>query len=105
MEEISRDEFEQLVKDHLENEDECRWCFAVDLERVKGTLIAKYDFPDAMLLHYRCSRCGSEFTHHCHIWSAEQVKEIIFRLHPELGNQVDEDIFNEIIDRVYPGKS
>lgn len=79
--------------------------FAVDLERVKGTLIAKYDFPDAMLLHYRCSRCGGEFTHHCPMWSSEQVEKITFRLHPELGNQVDEDIFDEIIDRVYPRKS
>ena len=102
MEEISKDEFEQLVKDHLENEDECRWCFAVDLERVTGTLIAKYSFPDAMLLHYRCSRCGSEFTNYGEGWSEEYVKEIIFRLHPELGNQIDEDILREIMHRVCP---
>jgi len=47
----------------------------------------------------------SEFTNYSEGWSEDYVEAIIFRLHPELGNQVDEDIFNEIIDRVYPGKS
>jgi len=40
----------ELFRNHLEQGvDECRWCFAVDLERVKGDEIARYTLTAVLL--------------------------------------------------------
>jgi len=49
---MGEEQLKQLIKDHSEaSEEECRWCFAIDLQRVKVEEIAQYDFPDATLVH------------------------------------------------------
>ena len=49
MREITEDQLNQLTKDHIEDgETECRWCFAIDLQRVKANIIAQHDFPDTV---------------------------------------------------------
>ena len=102
--EIDEDQLNQLIKAPLEEGiDECRWCFAVDLETVKGNEIARYDFPDATLLHFSCPRCGSEFSQYINRWSETYVKEKIHKLHPELGGIISDELFREVNDRVlYP---
>ena len=38
----------QLIKEHREEgETECRWCFAIDLQRVKANIIGQHNFPIA----------------------------------------------------------
>lgn len=94
---------DELTKAHLEAvEPECRWCFAVDMQRVKGNKIARYDFPDAMLLHLSCPRCGGEFSEYIEGWNADYVMNILSKLHPELKNNLEEKLFTEINLRVFP---
>ncbi len=94
-------EIQQLIKARLEEgETECRWCFAVDLERIKGKEIAMHFYTDAFLVHLRCPRCGGEFTLYSTGWGEDYLKERIFKLHPELEDRIDDRLFNEINDRV-----
>jgi hypothetical protein len=54
---MDKEQIRKHTRAHLEyGIDECRWCFAVDLRRVKAIEIACYDTPDATLLHYYCPR-------------------------------------------------
>jgi len=100
---LDKHQIKELVKAHLEAEEpECRWCFAVDMQRVKGKIIAQYNFPDGMVLHLSCPRCGGEFSYYAEIWEADYLKNIIFKLHPELENNVADELFKEINDRVFP---
>ena len=100
---MNTNEVTKIIKDHLEDgETECRWCFAVDLQRIKGGIIAQYDFPDATLLHLRCPRCGGEFSHYFHAWGEDYLKDIISKLHPAFEGRIDDKLFNEINDRVWP---
>ncbi|GAG97890.1 unnamed protein product [marine sediment metagenome] len=93
----------QLIKAHLaEGETECRWCFAVDMQRIKGDIIAAYNYPDCTLVHLSCPRCDGEFTLYFHAWGEDYLKDIICKLHPELEDRIDDDLFNEINDRVWP---
>lgn len=95
--------FAELAKAHLEAwELECRWCFAIDLQRVKGEVIAQYNFPDAMVLHLLCPRCGAEFSYYAEVWEEDYLKNLIFKLHPELIGQIDQGAFNEITSRAFP---
>ena len=92
----------QLIKHHgEEGETECRWCFAVDMQRIKGTIIATYNFPDATLVHLSCPRCGGEFTLYFHAWEESYLKDIIATLHPELEERMD-NVFDEVNNRVCP---
>ncbi len=72
------------------------------MHRVKGEIIATYNYLDAMLVHLSCSRCGGEFTLYFHAWGEDYLKNIISKLHPELEGRIDGDLFNEINDRVWP---
>ncbi len=99
---MNNEKTKQAIEAHLSAEEpECRWCFAVDMQRVKGKIIAQYDFPDAMVLHLSCPRCGGEFTHYAEIWEADYLRDIIFRLHSE-RRTLDEKDFREINRRVFP---
>jgi len=94
--------FKELVQAHLQApEPECRWCFAIDLQRVKGNVIAQYSFPDAMLLHLSCPRCGGEFTFYAEGWEADYLKNLIFKLHPEFNRKIAQRLFREINNRVF----
>lgn len=100
---MDRDQFKQLIEAHLEEgEMECRWCFAVDMQRIKGKTIATHNFPDATLVHLSCPRCGGEFTLYIRALGKPYLKDIISKLHPELEGRNDDDFFNEINDRVWP---
>ena len=100
---MDRDQAKQLIKDHLEEgETECRWCFAIDMQRIKGNIIATYNFPDATLVHLSCPRCGGEFTLYFHAWGESYLKDIISKLHPELEGRIDDDLLSEINNRVWP---
>jgi transcription initiation factor IIE alpha subunit len=98
---MNAEQTRQITKAHLEDGiDECRWCFAVDMERVKGNEIARYDFPDSTLLHFSCPRCGGEFSLYVPGWGEGYIKKIIRRLHPEIGEDIDDELFREVNDRV-----
>lgn len=45
MREIDEDQLKQLVEAHREEEQECRWCFAVDLQRVKANVNCPVQLP------------------------------------------------------------
>ena len=102
MHEIDEDQFNKLIEAHREEEDECRWCFAVDLHRVKTTLIAKYDFPDAMVLHFKCPRCEGEFSRYIHMWGEDYIRARIAKVHPDWAENVDDYQIQEINDRMWP---
>jgi hypothetical protein len=93
----------ELIK-HLENGfNECRWCFAVDIKRIAGKKISRYDFPDCTLIHYSCPRCESEFTEYIVGWDSLHLRSIIQKLHPELEGNVGDEYFEEVNNRVlYP---
>jgi len=47
---MDNNEFDEVLIAHLEAvEPECRWSFAIDMERIKGEIIAQHDLPDAMI--------------------------------------------------------
>lgn len=96
---MSESNFRELIQVHLASpEPECRWCFAIDKLRVKGEIIAQYDFPDSMLLHLKCPRCNGEFTFYAEVWASTYLKERIEKLHPE----GDIELSDEIVDLVFP---
>ena len=99
---IDESQLKQLIKSHVEEEQECRWCFAIDLQRVKADEIAHYDFPDAMVLHFRCPRCGGEFSYYIRAWGEDYLRNIILKLHPELEGSIDDNLIREINDRMWP---
>ncbi|MBI4303845.1 MAG: hypothetical protein HY665_05860 [Chloroflexi bacterium] len=93
----------EITKAHLEaGEPECRWCFAIDTQRVKGKILSRQDFPDASLLHLSCPRCGSEFTEYIEGWDKEYLTNIVFKLHPELRGNLSEKTLGKINQRVFP---
>ena len=74
----------------------------MDMQRIKGEVIATYNFLDATLVHLSCPRCDGEFTLYFHAWGEPYLKNIISKLHPELKGRIDDTLFNEINDRVWP---
>ena len=99
---MNEEEYRQRIQDHLKNQDlECRWCFAVDMKSVKTEVITQYNFPDAMVLHMRCPKCGGECSYYSPGWGETYVKGIISKLHPELGDKIEDELFEEINDRVF----
>jgi hypothetical protein len=90
------------LKAHMENEDECRWCFAVDMSRIKGNLIATYNFPDATVLHFSCPRCGGEFSYYIQAFGEDDLRGIILKLKPGLTNEEIEGLLPDIKDRMWP---
>jgi len=100
---MNRNQVKQLIKDHREEgETECRWCFAVDMQRVKARIIGQYDFSDATVLHLRCPRCDGIFSYYIRAWGKSYVKNIISRLHPELEGRIDDDLLRKINNRMWP---
>ena len=93
----------QLIKEYREEgETECRWCFAIDLQRVKANIIGQYNFPDATVLHLKCSRCDSEFSYYTRGWSEPYLRNIILKLHPKLEDKIDDNLIRKINDRMWP---
>lgn len=100
---MDKNQIKQTIAVHIqEGETECRWCFAIDMQRIKGNIIATYNFPDATLVHLSCPRCGGEFTLYFHAWGEDYLKDIISKLHPELEGRIDDDLLSEINNRVWP---
>ena len=98
---MHKEQMRQITKSHLSDRiDECRWCFAVDMERVKGNEIARYDFPDSTLLHFSCPRCGGEFSLYIPGWGEGYIKKVIRKFHPEIGGEIGEELLREVNDRV-----
>ena len=96
-------EIEDILRAHLEAvEPECRWCFAIDMERVKGEIIAQYDFSDAMVLLLACPRCGGYWTEYVRGFSREYLREHVHKLHPQLEGENIDQKFEEAIDRLWP---
>jgi hypothetical protein len=90
-----------LTRAHLEEGlNECRWCFAVDLERVAGKEVARYDLPDAIVWLFLCPRCGGEFSLYSEGYEAEYLQRIVKKLHPELEDNVSDELFTQANDRV-----
>ena len=99
---MNEDEFRQLVEAHREEETECRWCFAIDLQRVKANIIAQHDFPDATVLHLKCPRCGGEFSYYVRAWGEDYLRDRILKLYPELQGRIDDNLIRERTDRMWP---
>jgi len=98
---LDEKELRKIIGAHLElGVDECRWCFAIDLERIKGNEIARYNFPDMTVIHYSCPRCGGEYSLCSNGFAEPYLNSIIHKLHPELGGIIEENHLNEIIGRV-----
>ena len=94
---------EQLIKDHRKADwKECRWCFAIDLQRVKAKQIAKHNFPDATILHMRCPRCGGEYSYYFRAWGEDYIKERIVALHPEIQERITNELIRLINGRLWP---
>lgn len=95
---------DEIIRAHLVAlEPECRWCFAVDMVRVKGEEINEYHFPDALLLHLRCPRCGGEFTYYSEGWDERYIRRVLSKVRPELASiSADDKRFEEIVNRVFP---
>jgi hypothetical protein len=101
--EMNKEEISQLIKSHLvEGEEECRWCFAIDLQRVRSKIIGQYHFPDATVLQLMCPKCGGEFSYYIRSWSEPYLTERITTLHPGLKGQVTDDLIREVNDRMWP---
>ncbi len=100
---MGKNKFDALLRAHLEALDpECRWCFAIDMKRVKGVEISRHDSPDAMLLHFFCPRCLGEWSEYIRGFEGEYLRNRIYKLHPELeGKNVDQE-FEEAIGRLWP---
>ena len=83
---MDENNFEETLKAHLEALPfECRWCFAIDGQRVGGEVIDTYYFPDLWVTHLRCPRCSGEFTDVSEGYEQSYLKERICRLYPELS--------------------
>jgi hypothetical protein len=94
----------KLFKAHREaNWEECRWCFAIDLQRVKAKEIAKYDFPDATILSMKCDRCGGEYSYYFRVRGEDYIKERMIALHPDIQGHVTDDKIRAINHRLWPG--
>jgi hypothetical protein len=76
-------------------------CFAIDLQRVEGKIIAHHNFPDGMVLHLSCPRCGGEFSYYAEVWGADYLESLIFKLHPELKGRLSREQINEINNNVF----
>jgi len=100
---MDNSQFDAVLRAHMEAGDpECRWCFAIDMERVKGEIIARHDAPDAMLLHLSCPRCGGEWSEYIRGFEGGYLRDRIFRLHPELEEEDVDQAFEEAIGRLWP---
>ena len=84
MRQVDEVQLKNLIESHLKEEEECRWCFAIDLQRVKADTIAQYDFADATVLHLRCPRCSGEFSYYIRAWGEDYIRNIVLKLHPQL---------------------
>jgi len=89
---MDNNEFDGLLRAHFATvEPECRWCFAIDMERVTGETIAQYDSQDGMLLRLSCPRCGGEWSEYIRVFTGEYLRDRIYSLHLELeGRNVDQ---------------
>jgi hypothetical protein len=99
---MQKEKFQRHLKEHLEAEvPECRWCFSIDLQRVEGKIIAQHNFPDGMVLHLSCPRCGGPFSYYAQVWETDYLKGLIFKLHPESKGALSQQRFNDINNRVF----
>ena len=94
-------EVKQLTEAYLdEGITECRWCFAIDLERIEGEEISRHLYADSFFIHLLCPRCHGEFTLYSPGWGEDYLKERIVELHPELEDRIDNELLNDIIGRI-----
>jgi len=94
---------EEITRNHVGAlEPECRWCFAIDLVRVKASITAQYSFEDSEVLNLSCPRCGGEFSYYIRMWSQPYLEERITKLHPELKGQITDDLIREVNYRMWP---
>jgi len=100
---MNKEQVRQIIKAHLEEgETECRWCFAVDMQRIEGKVIATYNYPDSTLVHLSCPRCGGEFTLYIQAWAEPYLEDRILTLHPELEDKITDDLIGEVNDHMWP---
>ena len=99
--ELSDEKIKQITEAYLnEGITECRWCLAIDLERIEGKEISRHLYADSLFIHLRCPRCDGEFTLYSPGWGEDYLKERIIKLYPELSHRIDDDLLKGIIDRV-----
>lgn len=87
--EVNKRSFDEILEDHLGAVPfECRWCFAVDRERIGGEIISDYHFPDLSVIHLRCPRCGGEFTYVSEGFERSYLLERVCALYPQLSSLI-----------------
>ena len=100
---MNKNEIVKILKEHVEDgETECRWCFAIDLQRIKANIVAQEDYPDATVLHLKCPKCDGEFSYYIRAWAEPYLKDRITKLHPEIEGKISDDLLSEINDRMWP---
>ena len=83
---MGQNSFDEILEAHLGAVPfECRWCFAIDGERVGGEEIENYSFRDLQVIHLRCPRCGGEFTFASQGFEASYLRDRICQVYPELA--------------------
>ena len=94
---------ELIAKAHREEgEIECRWCFAVDLQRVKAIIVDQEHLPDATVLSLWCPRCGGVSSYYIRAWGEDYFKERIITLYPDFEEKITDELVREVNDRLWP---
>lgn len=90
---MNKKDFDKALKAHLKAVPcECRWCFAIDGRRIAGEEIDFYSFPDLIVVHLRCPRCGGEFTYVSEGFEMGYLVERICTLYPQLSPFIREGV-------------
>jgi len=94
---------DDILRQHLETaEFECRWCWGIDRERVKGEELAWTKLPDASLIYLSCPKCGGSWSEYFTGFDGEYLRDRIRRLHPEMEEENVQQRFEESVDRLFP---
>ncbi len=100
---LEDESIKSIINAHLEAfTPECRWCFAIDLHRIPGKLITKYDFTDGNIFRYSCPRCGGEFTYYSEGFEQDYLKNLVLKLRPELIDSINDNLLHDIATKVFP---
>lgn len=90
---MNKKDFDKTLEAHLKAVPcECRWCFAIDGRRVAGEEVNFFSFPDLIVVHLRCPRCGGEFTYVSEGFEMGYLVERICTLYPQLSSFIREGV-------------
>jgi hypothetical protein len=101
--EIDQNRLNELIAAHLEAVDpECRWCFAIDLERIPGKIVRVSNFSDGSLFEIVCPKCGSQFTYLSEGWEDNYLINVIKNLHPNDPQEIQDELLDQAHKLLFP---